>query len=112
MQSFVVDGHHHNPHVGFPIDYIFLVVLDGFDYYVFYLFSENFHFVYTWPAVMTFIQVIPIVLINSDREHSFKAFINVIFYDALVHQLVYIKGGSMSKIKNQGMSQWFWMAVV
>ena len=110
MYFLVLDAHGYDPSIRVPVD-LRVALLDDFKHCFFDYLSISSHFPHWWPFVVSFVEIVPVHLVNSNCEDGLELRVDTLWDEALVEQLVYVDGGGVTVIENKWVSQWFWLGV-
>ena len=90
----------HYPNVIMPVfDISGLHLIDDSKYDSFHFVPVHFSLRHRWPVVVTFVEIVPVHLVHSHREHFFVFAIHSLLNHAVVEHLVDVDRGSMAVVE-------------
>lgn len=104
------DAHHHYPSIWVPI-YLWTDFVNHIQDYILNSLSIKWNLANRGPIIVTFIQIIPVHLVNPHSKDSLELRIHSFGYEALIQQFIDINTGCMAIIEDEGMPKWLWLGI-
>ena len=83
------DSEQEDPHGGVPIfDCVLLEVVDDSEDHLPDLFSELSSLLHGRPVIVAFVEVVPVHLVDANREHLLELLVDAVLDGPMVEQLV------------------------
>ena len=100
----MLDAQEDYPHVRKPIVYFLCWrCLNDFQDHILYLLAIDTSIGHAGPVVVTFVEIIPVHLIDSDSEHLLEVFIDAMGNYSMVNKLIYVDSGGMAEVEDEWM---------
>lgn len=110
MDSLVFNAHHDHPSIWGPIN-LWVNFINDIQDYILNSLSIKWNLTDRRPIIVTFIQVIPVHLVNPYGEDSLKLWIDSFGDEAFIQQFVDINASSVAIIEDKGVPKWLGLGI-